>query len=69
MASNIYVGKPVSVLRKTTNGPWKWSAARIASIVNATTVTLATSQGVSLLGGANVSLRTAHGQTNVWKHH
>jgi hypothetical protein len=65
---NLYVGKPVSVLRKTATGPWKWSAARVASIQDATHVTLTTPQGVSLFSGASTAHRTAHGQTNIWKH-
>jgi hypothetical protein len=66
---NIYVGKPVSYLKQNPGKPWKWTAARIGSIVNASTVTLVTNQGVSLNAGANVSLKTAHGQTGVFKHH
>jgi len=66
---NLYVGKPVSYLTKTTNGPWKWTAARVASVVSASVVKLVSNQGVPLNGNGNVNLRSTHGQTNVWKHH
>jgi hypothetical protein len=65
---NLYVGKTVSYLTKTTNGPWKWTSARVSAVVNATTVKLVTHTGVALGGGANISKRTVHGQTGVWRH-
>ena len=70
MAGNpytLYIGRPVSYLTKTATGPWKWIAARVATIIDQTNVTLTTPQGVSLNGGAAVVMRTVHGQTNVWR--
>jgi len=64
----VRVGDLVPYLR--TSG--RWSAAKVLTVVNQSSVTLAIVQPngtrVNLNGGAAVGKRTSHGQTNVWRH-
>jgi hypothetical protein len=63
----VRLGDRVPYLRS--NG--RWTNAKVTGVNSQTSVTLAIVQSngtrVSLNGGAAVSKRTTHGQTNVWR--
>jgi hypothetical protein len=58
------VGRPVSYLT-VVGGICKWLPARVASVVDATHVTLKTQKGVVLNGGASTLKYT--GAVNSWR--
>lgn len=58
------VGKPVSYLT-TVGGICKWMPARVASVIDATHVTLKTQKGVTLNSGASTLKYT--GAVNTWR--
>lgn len=53
----LYVGKPVSFLTKTAAGPWKWTARKVATVVDQDTVTLVGETGSKAKGRASSNWR------------
>ena len=70
-AVQLYVNRPVSYLdntRPSGSPQLRWTAARIVSVVNPTSVVLERSGGGSINGGVAVAKSTrAPGETNVWR--